>query len=570
MDFELNLTLAELEDRVSAERLKVIDMLDDTDSCYSDLGVDDKKVLRHLVRAGEHFERIYYRMKNEDNLPFLDYLNRNLASRAHELTRVLFLAQKDITAFDMEGATITLAKGDYDLPGLGFYPKDLSTDEFYSIISTMLDRNLVDDVRMILSNRSMVFRDGKLLKGIDYIEYFRADLDLVIEELESAKKHCNDIEFCKYLDLQILALRYPDPMLDAYADVKWAKLDSTIFEFTITRESYDDHMTTSLLEHSDIKKRLKDIGIDIIPKDLVGVRVGLVNKKGTDLIHRLSTLNSIAIKHMPYRSEYKSARDESKSTQTVADVDLIALFGDTGAYSGGVTLAENLPNDDKLSHTIGGGNRNVYHRQVRLSGKGGKYIGYLSDKLHKYYDVEADHIATICHENTHSLGPDSTTLGKYSHIIEELKADMGMFAFSNEYIESGIFTKSLVQKMVVTIVTNNFLKNKPKLEQAHRVRQVMYTNRFLEEKAIYFDDKNKLIIDYEKVIEVSKIILKEVIRLQIDSSPTLAKEYIDRYFVWNDTLKMVAEDIKNNMKTLNGRLHEPLKDKLLSKTYRIK
>ena len=567
MDFELNLTLEELEDRVSNERLKTIELLNDSSDCYKNLNNDDKMVLCHLVRAGSYIEKIHYRLQNEDNLPFLEWLNKNGNDKAVSLTKVLFLAQKNISTIDTEGNAFSLAKGDYDILGKGFYPKDLKRDEFHDIINTMLDNGLVEEVKNILSNRSVVIRDGSLLKGIDYVEYFKEEFSACCKELAKAKEYCSDIDFCKYLDLQILALTYTDPYMDAFADFKWAANDKTMFEFTITRESYEDGLTPTLFENHDLKKRLKESGITVLAKDSIGVRVGIVNKEGTDLIHTVSKLTEIAKKHMPYRGEYKSVRNEEKSKQTVADVDLIALFGDTGAYNGGVTLAENLPNDDKYAHLIGGGNRNVYHRQVRYSGKQ-KYIGYLHENYHKFFNPEADHLATICHENTHSLGPDSTTLGKYSHIMEELKADMGMFAFSNEYIESGAFSEETVQEIIVTIVTSNFLKNKPKLEQAHRVRQLMYTNRFLEEKAIYFDEDFKLNIDYKKVIEVSKIILKEVVRLQIDSNPALAKEYIDKYFNWNDQVKRVAEDIKANSKILNGRLYEPLKEKMLSKNFK--
>ena len=55
----------------------------------------------------------------------------------------------------------------------------------------------------------------------------------------------------------------------------------------------------------------------------------------------------------------------------------------------------------------------------------------LDEGQHQYYSTEADHLFTICHENTHSLGPRITddNLGQYSHIVEENKADMGGLVF---------------------------------------------------------------------------------------------------------------------------------------------
>ena len=44
-------------------------------------------------------------------------------------------------------------------------------------------------------------------------------------------------------------------MLDAYADRKWANLQDTPLEFTITRENYSDGMTETVLENNELKNR---------------------------------------------------------------------------------------------------------------------------------------------------------------------------------------------------------------------------------------------------------------------------------------------------------------------------
>lgn len=71
--------------------------------------------------------------------------------------------------------------------------------------------------------------------------------------------------------------------------------------------------------------------------------------------------------NMPYKDEYtQTISAEGDAKQTMVDVDMVMASGDVGEYRGGITLAENLPNSDKLSLTIGGGRRNVYHRQIRF------------------------------------------------------------------------------------------------------------------------------------------------------------------------------------------------------------
>ena len=140
--------------------------------------------------------------------------------------------------------------------------------------------------------------------------------------------------------------------------------------------------------------------------------------------------------------------------QTMVDVDNVLLAGDCGAFRTSITLAENLPNDDKLSIKMGGGRRNVYHRQIREAAAGNpekikELLDLILDKdLHQYYDYEAEHLFTICHENTHSLGPviEKDNLGEYSHIVEENKTDLGGLIFLDLFVENGYYTEEQKKK----------------------------------------------------------------------------------------------------------------------------
>mgnify|MGYP000027097686 CR=1 FL=1 len=58
-----------------------------------------------------------------------------------------------------------------------------------------------------------------------------------------------------------------------------------------------------------------------------------------------------------YKRYEQNISQNSDVKQTMVDVDIVVLAGDVGAYRAGITLAENLPNDDKLSLTIGGGRK---------------------------------------------------------------------------------------------------------------------------------------------------------------------------------------------------------------------
>ena len=359
-------------------------------------------------------------------------------------------------------------------------------------------------------------------------------------------------------------------MLDAYADKKWAALQDTPLEFTITRENYEDEMTGTIAENKDLSELLEQNGIKATPKDFLGGRVGIVNKKGTEALMAIKQYLPILAQNMPFSDEYEqNINPNQDAKQTMVDVDLVAVTGDVGAYRGGITLAENLPNDDKLSLTIGGGRRNVYHRQIRFISDMKKLQerldAILDKEQHKYYLDEADHWFTIGHENAHSLGPKKAceTLGKYRNIIEENKADMGSLAFVDLLTELGMYTEEQRKQIIVTTIADNFLKSKPTLSQAHRVRTVMQ-NKYFSERGAYEIIDGKIHVNIDNVVPIAKEMLSEIIRIQIEGDFDKAEKYVLDNFIWTDNMELIAQKLQKINKTLNGRTESELAEKLLN------
>jgi len=426
----------------------------------------------------------------------------------------------------------------------------------------------VDEVEKILNQRSVVERNGDELVAIDYIDKFKDDFAHMADELEKASEVSTNEDFNEFLKLQAKALRNADPMLDAYADKKWATLQDTPLEFTITRENYEDEMTGTIVENSELKELLDKHGISPTPKDFLGGRVGIVNKQGTEALMAIKKYLPEIAKNMPFADEYEQNISPDKDTkQTMVDVDMVQASGDVGEYRGGITLAENLPNDDKLSLQIGGGRRNVYHRQIRFVSDMKKLQERLDEILdknqHQYYLNEADHWFTIGHENAHSLGPKKGCegLGKYRNIIEENKADMGALAFVDLLTELGMYSEEQRKQMIVTFIADNFLKSKPTLSQAHRVRTVMQNNYFANRGAYELVD-GKIHVNIDKVVPIAKEMLAEIVRIQINEKFEEAEKYVNDNFIWSDNMEVIAQKLQKINKALNGRLETKLADEL--------
>lgn len=570
-DFELNLTMEELEKRTSKDYLMTKKMLKADAPEYLELAEGDKAALTHLVKAAYILEKINMQIDCHHNLEFKAFLEEEIkkGNKQAELTKILFDAQKGMNAIDTMSNKINLAKGIVEYPGKGVYPEDLSKEEFHSILTKMINEGKIEEVKNILTQRSVVERSGDELVGIDYINKFKEDFSKMADEIEKASEVSTNEDFNEYLKLQAKALRQADPMLDAYADKKWATLQDTPLEFTITRENYEDEMTGTIAENKELSELLEKNGIKATPKDFLGGRVGIVNKKGTEALMAIKKYLPTLALNMPFADEYEqNINPNSDAKQTMVDVDLVAVTGDVGAYRGGITLAENLPNDDKLSLTIGGGRRNVYHRQIRFISdikKLQERLDAILDKeQHKYYLDEADHWFTIGHENAHSLGPKKAceTLGKYRNIIEENKADMGSLAFVDLLTELGMYTEEQRKQIIVTTIADNFLKSKPTLSQAHRVRTVMQ-NKYFSERGAYDIVDGKIHVNIDKVVPIAKEMLSEIVRIQIEGDFDKAEKYVLDNFIWTDNLELIAQKLQKINKTLNGRTESELAEKLL-------
>ncbi len=578
MKFELNLSLEELEKRTNSDVLIKKELLKINSPEYENLSDGDKKALKHLCKAANYANTIYMKQDNENNLAFLTFLEEETAKgdKRAELTKILFNAQLGIIGIDSESNPVILERNSNETDSKAFYPADLSKEEFQRILINMLKSGETEEVKNILTQRSIVKRSGNKLVGIDYTTAFKEEFNKIADELEQAAKYSTNADFNEYLILQAKALRKNDPMLDAFADKKWATLQNTPLEFTISREQYADLMTGCVLENDELKTLLEQHGIEPVSKDSIGIRVGIVNEKGSEDLLKVKKYLPLMAENMPLKELYEqNISSDEDNLQTMVDVDIVSLRGDEGAYRGGITIAQNLPNNDKLSLTIGGGRRNVYHRQIRnntsektLERRKKRLNATLNPELHKFYNPEADHWFTIGHENVHSLGPKSGTeaLGKYKNIIEENKADMGSLALLDCLCKAGVYSEEEKNQILVTFGADCFLKAKPQLSQAHRVRTVMQAYYFIKEGAITVSDNGIIDIDTEKMIPTARKMLTEIIEIQLSQDFSKGEEFINKYFVWTDEINKIAVKLKELDKSLNGVISTPLADFLCNES----
>lgn len=549
--FKLKYSAEELAEKIEKQTRK-IELIDQNNPAYSALPDGDKKALGYLANAAHIMNDVALEMDNPLNL----IQKQALEAAADENEQAaqalkLFNSLNGVAGFNgIDKEPIEIFEGIKMQDGCNFYPANLSAEELAKIINAMLDAGHTDEVKKILSARTMVRRNGDFLKAIDYTEYFAEEFSETANELECAAHFATDDLFKDFLGWQAQALLQNNEEMDILADKHWARMQDSPLEFTISRENYEDKLTPTIFANKQLTERLAKLNIAPVPKDMLGVRVGIVNKSGTKLLLEFKDEMLKLAGLMPKADCYvQNIGGDSGLKQTMVDVDLTMLSGDYAMCRGGITLAQNLPNNDKPSLAHGGGRRNVYHRQVRQSGDKEKtqqiLDGLVSPELHRYYEEEADHLFTIGHENGHSLGPDSsyqTALGVYQHIIEEHKANLISAAMMPEYVKAGIINAEQLKKIYATwVIKRHLMTAYPASGEAHRVADLIEYNYLTAHKAIYFDENKKLHINFEKMPQVCRVMLEDIINVQLSKSPEYAKEYVEKWGEWSELSQYISD-----------------------------
>jgi hypothetical protein len=199
---------------------------------------------------------------------------------------------------------VELFKGIKGAKGRNFYPSDLSVEEFHNIIQTMLEQGKDDEVRKIFSVRTMVRRDGNLLKAIDYTEYFADSFSKIANELEVAAHYTTDNDFKEFLSWQAQALIQNNEDMDMLADKHWAELqNNNQLEFTIGRESYDDEMSPSVYDNPKLLKINEEFELDNMAKYVVVIDKNISQTKVDNEDVNILKVKEIVITNFYYQNE---------------------------------------------------------------------------------------------------------------------------------------------------------------------------------------------------------------------------------------------------------------------------
>lgn len=573
-EFELNLSTAELKDIVE-NKMRVIEL--NPTEAYDKLSVANKLALSHLVKASNILDDVFLKQDHPDNIRAKKILQaettKGTAGAAEALT--LFTIFNGLEGCDMYARKTTplpLFKSKKLQPGRGFFPQNITEAKLAAYLTAHPEQ-----ASAILGNNTIVCREGDRLIAEPYSVAFREEMEAAARELFLAASATDHEGLAEYLRWHAQALvNDSDPEVMLNADKFWINLEDSPIEFTIGRETYMDCLSGAVASDPNVQAITKTNKINVKLKDSFGLRVGIVNPESREIIaDYCKELDGFSLL-MPLKEQYgKSANEVSERKMHFVDVELVAFAGENAAVRTGLLMAQNLPNSDKLSNQLGEGSRLIFHRQMREnyfdSEVQQKFLKRIVNTEQQYlYDKTADFKFIIGHEQGHSLGPKNTAdgrdnkaaLGKWGNILEENKADLISVVMADHFCAIGKFTVEQTNKIYLTWVVDELPHKQPSEEEAHRLRSVMQLNYFREKGAVIFEKSGQLSIIPEKMVDVARMMLMEVIALQLEGDAAKAEVFVNKYAAWNEALQYSADTWMGFNPREYRLIRQPLREKL--------
>lgn len=107
--------------------------------------------------------------------------------------------------------------------------------------------------------------------------------------------------------------------------------------------------------------------------------------------------------------------------------------------------------------------------------------------------------------------------------------------------------------------------SKQTMVDAHRTRNIMQQNYFIEHSGIKVNKNGKMKINFEKITECAQNMLEDIIRIQLSKNEKMAAAYINKYAVWTKELELVANNLRKADTRLNSYLSAPIAKAILRK-----
>ena len=460
------------------------------------------EVLRELIAAGRLMDEIFLRQVHAGNAE----LRAEAEARGGALAEYFAVNFGPWDRLDeMEAFFGSLPHP----PGAGYYPIDLTQEEFESWLEAD-----PDDREAFESLHTVIRRQDDSLVAVPYSEVYAEWLGPAAERLRAAAAATANDTLRTFLEQRAEAFATDDYY---ESDKAWMDLDSPV-EVTIgPYETYEDGL----------------FGLKAAFEAFVTVNVP---SESAALEHYKSLLPELE-QGLPIPDRYKTERGADSPIRVV---DVVYVGGDSKA--GVQTLAFNLPNDERVREEKG--SKKVLLRNV-LRAKYEKILAPIAERVLARDQIddlsfEAYFMEVLQHELAHGLGPGKITLdGRETEVrlelkelystLEEAKADvMGVYNILR-LIDQGEIEASLRDMLEPTYVAGLFRSARFGIHEAHGQGVVSQFNYLLEKGALTVDEEGRFGVLSEAFPTAIEELLNEMLMLQARGDYAGTAAFLDQY-----------------------------------------
>ncbi len=477
-------------------------------------------VVNKLIEASGYLSQIYLRQRGA-NYPAL---REEIASKSDAATLAMF----DLHFGPCDGLEAgKLFYGKTPCPkGAGFYPADMSKEEFEEWISAH-----PEDEAAFRSGYTVIRRtETGGLKAVAYREEYKEFL------LPAAKLMLEAAELSETESLKnFLTLRARAFLTDDYfaSEMAWMDLDGNIEVAIGPYEVYDDGL----------------FGYKTAYESFVTIK----NPDESAALAKYKNFLKDMEANLPVEDKYKNFKRGFESPIAVT----YQIQGGGDNANGVQTIAFNLPNDERVREAKGA--KKVILNNV-LGAKYDRILAPIGERV--LIPNQAALTAkqwmsynTLFHELSHSLGPGSITVDSEETTVsaqlkelytplEEGKADV-MGAYNVLYMmDRGELPIAQKQAFLATYFTGKFRSMRFGTGAAHAKGAAFQYSYFREVGAVnWLDDQERFEIDFDKLEQAISDLTARIVQLQGDGDYAAVASFLESYTQLDNAARTVLGDL---------------------------
>lgn len=410
--------------------------------------------------------------------------------------------------------------------GAGFYPKDMTKEEFESFVAAHPDQ-----AKEFKSEFTVIKRDGDNLIAVPYHENYKEQVDQIAALLKEAAELTDDETLATFLKLRAEAF-----LTDDYfeSDMAWMDLAGDLEIVISPYEVYEDGIFNYKAAYESFLCRVD-------------------HEESQKLETVAQYLNDMEA-NLPIPDKHKNF--DRGASSPIKVVNELFAAGDTKA--GIQTTAFNLPNDERVREAKG--SKKVMLKNIARAKFDKCWIPIVNTILseealeHVSFNAYFNHV--LMHEMSHGLGPGNITLnGKDTSVrdelkelystIEECKADVLGVWNLKFMIDKGVFPAELEEQMYASYLGGMFRSIRFGIDEAHGGGVAIQFNFLMEKGAFYVSDNGKLNYDKDKFWKAFTELASMLLTLQAYGDYDGSKELIDKYRKYTPVMENYIEQLKD-------------------------